>query len=320
MWPDCYSCWFNRRHSIPCTCCNVISLEQDWTPWRAKLHRIDVDATCFYLLWNFFTIIKIFSRRFKLDGYFKKNHKPIKYGQVLFCEAVKVDMANPKDTSFTNTISNTLSLITVLFEDLFEAITIHWDFSGEKEDPQPSISLLNKTNTFDGYDFKIDIITDEVNALQNELLMLFEGFCIFGYSEFYKYLLCISIEMNKTMYGNNEDIPDKLLDIFLLSRSGIRNQMNWWVGAPNPVFPQSYRTILNKREFNNHNSVTRPVQYSLFTMPTMSSIYDKPGAGWNRIDTDNYFKNYYKTNETGDWYNKKNIQQHNSLKRITLNW
>jgi hypothetical protein len=54
-------------------------------------------------------------------------------------------------------------------------------------------------------------------------------------------------------------------------------------------------------------------------MPTMSSIYDKPGAGWNRIDTDNYFKNYYKTNETGDWYNKKNIQQHNSLKRITLN-
>ncbi len=65
--------------------------------------------------------------------------------------------------------------------------------------------------------------------------------------------------------------------------------------------------------------MTRPVQYSLSTMPTMSTIYDKPGAGWNRINTDSYFKNYYKTNETGDWYNKKNIQQHNSLKRITLN-
>jgi hypothetical protein len=51
--------------------------------------------------------------------------------------------------SFNNTITSTLSLITVLFEDLFEAITIHKDFCGEKEDPHPSISLLNKTDTFD---------------------------------------------------------------------------------------------------------------------------------------------------------------------------
>ncbi len=42
----------------------------------------------------------------------------------MFCEAVKVDMANSKETSFSNTLSSTLSLITVLFEDLFEAINI----------------------------------------------------------------------------------------------------------------------------------------------------------------------------------------------------
>ncbi len=111
--------------------------------------------------------------------------KPKKYGQFI-CEAVKVDMANSKDISFSNTIISTHSLITVLFEDLFEAITIHKDFGGKKEVPQPSISLLNKTNTFDGNDFNIDIITDEVNALQKESLMLFEGFCIFVYREFYK--------------------------------------------------------------------------------------------------------------------------------------
>ncbi len=73
--------------------------------------------------------------------------KPTKYVQVMFCEAVKVDMENSKDTSFKNTITSTLSLITVLFEDLFEDITIHKDFCGKKEVPQPSISLLNKTNT-----------------------------------------------------------------------------------------------------------------------------------------------------------------------------
>jgi hypothetical protein len=32
----------------------------------------------------------------------------------------------------------------------------------------------------------------------------------------------------------------------------------------------------------------------------MSTIYDKPGAGWDRIDPDNYFTSYFKTNEMGD--------------------
>jgi hypothetical protein len=77
---------------------------------------------------------------------------------------------------------------------------------------------------------------------------------------------------------------------------------------------------MTKQEFFSHNSVTQWVQYSLSTMPTMSTIYDKPGAGWNRMDTDDYFKNYYKTNETGDVVQQeKNLQHHNSLKRITFN-
>ncbi len=32
----------------------------------------------------------------------------------------------------------------------------------------------------------------------------------------------------------------------------------------------------------------------------MSTIYDKPGARWDRIDIDNYFTSYFKTNEVGD--------------------
>jgi hypothetical protein len=100
----------------------------------------------------------------------------------MFYEAVKKDMANSKEVSFNNTISSTLSFITVLFEDSFEAVNIQVVLCGEKEDPKPSITSLNKTNTCDGYDFNIDIINDdEYNALQKELLMLFEGFCIFGF-------------------------------------------------------------------------------------------------------------------------------------------
>ncbi len=65
--------------------------------------------------------------------------------------------------------------------------------------------------------------------------------------------------VNKTVYGNNGDVPDIFLNMFLLSSLGIRNHMNRQVGAPDPEFPQSYQTILNKQEFIIHNSVTQPV-------------------------------------------------------------
>ncbi len=92
----------------------------------------------------------------------------------------------------------------MLFEDLFEAVNIQAVIVGEKEEPKPSITSTNKTNTCDGYNFIIDIINnDEYNAVQKELLMMFEGFCIFGFREFFKNFFCILMEVNKTMYGNN---------------------------------------------------------------------------------------------------------------------
>jgi hypothetical protein len=86
----------------------------------------------------------------------------------MFCEAAKVDLENSKKLSFHHTLTSTLSLITVLFEDLFEAITLHREFSGKKVRLEPSTSLLNQTDTLNGYVFNIDVFTDEVNALQNE--------------------------------------------------------------------------------------------------------------------------------------------------------
>jgi hypothetical protein len=38
----------------------------------------------------------------------------------------------------------------------------------------------------------------------------------------------------------------------------------------------------------------------------MSTIYDKPGAGWNRINIDCYFTSYFKTNEVGDVVQQEN--------------
>ncbi len=163
--------------------------------------------------------------------------KQTKYGQSMFCETVKVDMENSKKLSFQ---TSTLSLITVVFENLFEAISLHREFSGEKVGLEPSNSLLNQTDTCDGFVFYIDVFTDEINALQKESLVLFEGFCIFGYREACKKMLCILMVVNKTIYQSNGDVPDILLNMLLLSSPGIRNHMNWQVVAPDPEFPQSY--------------------------------------------------------------------------------
>jgi hypothetical protein len=138
---------------------------------------------------NYLRSLKSFQEGLNWMEDLKICQKPTKCGHVMFCEAVKVDLANSKDSSFNNTITSTLSLITMLFEDLFEAITIHKEICGRKMDPKPSISLLNKTDTHDGYDFTIKKFEDEVNAFQKESLMLFEAYCIFGYREFYKHLL-----------------------------------------------------------------------------------------------------------------------------------
>ncbi len=101
----------------------------------------------------------------------------------------------------------------MLFENSFEAVNIQAVLVGEKEEPKPSITSPNKTNTCDGYDINIDIINnDEYNAVQKELLMMFEGFCIFCFGVFFKNFFCLLMKVNKTMYGNNEDVPKRIFD------------------------------------------------------------------------------------------------------------
>jgi hypothetical protein len=51
-------------------------------------------------------------------------------------------------------------------------------------------------------------------------------------------MLCILMVVNKTIHGNNGDVPDILLNMFFSSSPGIRNHMNLWVGAPDPVIWQ----------------------------------------------------------------------------------
>jgi hypothetical protein len=50
----------------------------------------------------------------------------------------------------------------------------------------------------------------------------------------------------------------------------------------------------------------------------MAAIYDKPGAGWDKINPDNYLTSYFETNEMGDVvHQEKKLQHHISWERIT---
>ncbi len=97
------------------------------------------------------------------------------------------------------------------------------------------------------------------------------------------------MEANKTIYRTNTTVPKKLMEIFRLSSPKMIALMMRQGRATPPVFPCSYRTILNQIEYIIHNSVTRLIQFSLGRLPTMSRITQKQGAGWDRINTDNYF-------------------------------
>ncbi len=145
-----------------------------------------------------------------------------------FCRAVRVDKSNLKEKSFDDIISSTLSLITVLFENVFDAVNIHNRLIDRKYalDPQPSISLMNKTEISDGFVFEGGIIKNEdYSPLQKELLKLLEGVCVFGYGEYYNNLLCILVDAYKTIYGIKTTVPKKLIDMLYMSSKQVTGHM-----------------------------------------------------------------------------------------------
>ncbi len=90
-----------------------------WNMIQPHDNQNDRESICMPLLFtsydNYLQISKSFQEGLNWMEDLKNCQKPTKYGQSMFCKAVQVDMANSKDTSFNNTITSILSLITVFF-------------------------------------------------------------------------------------------------------------------------------------------------------------------------------------------------------------
>ena len=92
---------------------------------------------------------------------------------------------NPKtkETKYKETITHTLSLVRVLFEDFGVAVNIHGN-SKDTDNTRPiPPSILLK----DGFVFEKGITNDEeYNSLKKECLKSLESLCVFGYRVYYK--------------------------------------------------------------------------------------------------------------------------------------
>jgi hypothetical protein len=115
--------------------------------------------------------------------------------QFSLCEAIKVDAFQSEDNG--ETISSTLLLIKVLFEYLRLGFEIHQQFkkntTKDVDFNGTTFFLLNWTSTTQGgYRFDHRLLKkDGIDQIKKEAFKLLEAFCIFGYREIYKNLLCI---------------------------------------------------------------------------------------------------------------------------------
>jgi hypothetical protein len=84
------------------------------------------------------------------------------------------------------------------------------DFNGTK------FFLLNQTSTTQGgYRFDHQLLKkDGIDPIKKEAFKLLEAFCIFGYREFYKNLLCILVFTHQRVYGKESLVPTQILKMF----------------------------------------------------------------------------------------------------------
>jgi hypothetical protein len=212
-----------------------------------------------------------------------------KKGEHQFCEAVKVDVSKIKETNFQSSITNTIALVEVLFEDVGVATELIEMAKKEKKSEVPFPSghsiLFNQT-----FEFEKGFFENFVNVHQKECLKTFQSLCVFGYREFYKNLLCILVEMHHQIYSKKTPVPKRIMDMFGLSTGPLVAHMMNRGKFEKTKFSQAYRMDFNNSPKIVGNSVTRPVQVSLGALPSGAAFTEKHGHGWNPTNVAEYFQ------------------------------
>jgi hypothetical protein len=202
----------------------------------------------------------------------------VKKGEEEFCEALKVDVSKTKEKYFQASITNTVVLVSVLFEDFGVAVEILEKAKKDKKSkeafPIGHSILFNQS-----FEFEQGFLKKEFNAM-----------CVFGYRELYKNFLLILVEMHCQINRVKTPVPKRIMDLFGMSTGQIVAHMMRRGKFKQSKFSQAYRMDYNSNHFIVGNSVTRPVQFSLGALPSGAAFTDKRGIGWTPTNVAEYFQ------------------------------
>ncbi len=113
---------------------------------------------------------------------------------------------------------------------------------------------------------------------------------MFAYREFYKNLLAILDELSLHTFGEKTSIPNRFCKHF-----GLHNDESihaYLMKLSNNTYSDSgfsYETVMNSQSYTIHSGITQPCQLSLGNIPTMSSITDSIGEGWDTRKISRFF-------------------------------
>jgi hypothetical protein len=142
-------------------------------------------------------------------------------GELLFCEAVKVD-ASLSDVELKKNVRNMISLLEVLFEDFGEAMTwyeeITENLSVSEQLGADLLYLFNNTNESADLDESLfgQHILDKLPGWKQEVPKLLKSWFLFSYREFYRNLLVLLGKVSERIYGSKTKNPNNLSEVFVL--------------------------------------------------------------------------------------------------------
>jgi hypothetical protein len=130
------------------------------------------------------------------------------------------------------------------------------------------------------------------SSFKFDQLRLYEGWCAFLHNEHTKNLMCVLEAIARNVYGPNDTIPYRYLKGFSLDHKDIKSLVER--RAKNKSSTQLYRFNLCSHDSEDtiigEGIGSRPLQYSLGKLHTMTNIIEKQGSGWDKINAKDFFK------------------------------
>jgi hypothetical protein len=225
----------------------------------------------------------------------------VRNGEFEFCEAVKVDVSNvhaqqTKERNHKKNVSNTMSLVKVLFEYMSLAINVRKKSKYEQLQVEDildlHVALFNTTKMSNkGYSFcKHEENYDQLTTEEIDSLDLFESWCLFVHHSLHKNRLALLSGVASYVYDTSDTVTKPLLlqmgytgddqDVILeyLTPQKINH-----IQIPSYLGPLTYQCKIIGRAYTVISALHRPFQFTLGELSSMLTIYDNKGDGWSTV-------------------------------------